>query len=372
MRIGVLGRILDYEGYGVRTYLVGMLNALAADESGHDIFVFVSGNTSPPPEIAVPGLQFHSAGPQTDGAFSRMLWDHFYVGKMCRELDVDVLFAPAHIRPLFAPCPVVVTVHDMMYHLFPDDWSFADQFYFRLGVNLLTGRAAHILADSDSTRADIIRILGVSGDRVTTVYPGVPEFYYPRSEGTTAAVTGAEIHPYIFYVGSFHPRKNVPVLVEAFEKIADRVPHRLVIGSKPEWQSDAVRRQIEASPYQERIYLTGYIPDERLPHYFSGAELFVFPSKYEGFGFPVLEAMACGCPVLTSPVSSLPEVGGDAAAYAAPGDVEALAAEMLDILTSPERLAAMRAASLEQAERFSWGRAAASLLEIFEGAVRAD
>jgi len=373
LRIGVMGRILSYHGFGVRTYLAGMLNGMLDAGIEHEVVVFLGADQAPPAQLAGRGLEFQTVSPAPTNALRRMVWDHLRIGVACRRHDIDVLFAPAHIRPLYAPCPVVVTVHDMMYHLFPEDWSRGDRFYFRLGVNLLTRRAAGIAADSRSTAEDVIRILGISEECVEVVYPGVPNGFYPRPKAEITPVLEAYgvRRPYIFYAGSFHPRKNVGALVKAFEAVSGDIPHQLVIGSEPGWDYPDVIQLIEESLARDRILLTGFIPETDLPRFYSGADLFVFPSRYEGFGFPVLEALACGCPTITTGASSLPEVAGEACVLVEPGDTSQLAEAILLVVSDDAKRAMMRGKAVEQADRFTWICAAQGMVRLLENAASA-
>ncbi len=368
MRFGLMGRILAYQGYGVRTFFAGLLRGLAVQNSSHEFVVFILPGTPIPADLASAGFDFIEVPARLPGTPGRLIWDHFSTGNACRSHGIDVLYAPMHVRPIFAPCPVLVTIHDMLYHLFPKDWGWSDQLYFRAGVNLLTKRAAAVMTYSENTRRDVIRILQIPKRNVTMIYPGVPAGFSPRAESEQHAVCRKYSldKPFILYVGSFHPRKNVPSIILAFERVADRIPHDLVIASLPIWNEAPTLEKIRRSPLAERIRFTGYIPHETLPALYSAADLFVFPSKYEGFGFPVLEALACGCATITSNSSSLTEVAGEAAVLVEPGNFDELGEAMVSILTQPSIQGELRRKGPEQASGFSWEKTGSEFVTLLE------
>lgn len=370
MRFAFLARLLSpaYEGYGVQTLLLGLLRAIAEADAGHELTLIVDPAQSLPPELRG-AFRAAPLAPLPNGAVARLWWDHLAVGMLCRQLQIDALYCPAHVRPLYAPCPTVVSVPDMIYHRFPEQWAWSDQAYFRLAVSGLTRHATQIAALSEATRRDLLALLGVPAERVAVVYPGAPAGFRPVDPRETLARLGLR-RPYILCVSSDHPRKNLPGMIAAFEQIAATVPHDLALAGPAVWNSEQVAAQVAASPYAARIKRLGLVTEADLVALYSGAELFVMPSLYEGFGFPVLEALACGCPTITSDVSSLPEVAGDAALLTPPGDTAALATAIGRVLGDPSLRAAMRERGLLQAARFSWGAAATQTLSLLERAAR--
>jgi glycosyltransferase involved in cell wall biosynthesis len=255
----------------------------------------------------------------------------------------------------------------MMYHRFPQHWAWSDQAYFRLAVSGLTSRATMVAALSEATRQDLIAITGVPAERVEVVYPGVPAGFQPVDPRETLARLGLE-RPYVLCVSSDHPRKNLPGMIAAFEQVAAEVPHDLVLAGPAVWASEQVRARIAGSPVAPRIRRLGLVSEADLIGLYSGADLFVLPSLYEGFGFPVLEALACGCPTITTSVSSLPEVSGDAALLTPPGDDDALAAALRRALGDPALRAELRRRGLVHARRFSWRTATDHTLALLERA----
>lgn len=368
MRFAFLARILGpaYEGYGVQTLLLGLLRAIAERGSPHELTLIVDPTQALPAELRG-AFRVAPLAPKPGGAAARLWWDHVAVGMLCRQLGADALYCPAHVRPLYAPCPTVVSVPDMMYHRFPEQWAWSDQAYFRLAVSGLTRRATVVAALSEATRSDLLALVGIPAERVAVVYPGVPAGFRPVDPTETLARHGLE-RPYVLCVSSDHPRKNLAGMLEAFERVAPQVPHDLVLAGPAVWASEQVGARIAASPVAGRIRRLGLVPEADLIGLYSGADLFVMPSLYEGFGFPVLEALACGCPTITSDVSSLPEVAGDAALLTPPGDISALAAAMGRVLGDPALRHELRRRGPPQAGRFAWRTAAEQTLALLEHA----
>ena len=368
MKFAFMSRILSYEGYGIQTSLEGLLRGITHVPHKHTNVLFIGPKQSVPDWIRDENYQIVRLSPNPEGLLGRFIWDHVVVGRACRRLGIDALYAPAHTRPLYSPCPVVVAVPDMMYSLFPQDWGWSDRIYFGLAVPLLTRRAAAIAALSENTRSDVLRLLHLSKEKVRVVYLGTPEGFTPLPAEAVQQIREKNklSKPFILYVGSHHPRKNLASLVRAFELIASGIPHDLVIVGLPIWQDNQLMQYIHTSPFTGRMRMVGFVPREELPLFFNAADVFVFPSRYEGFGLPVLEALACGCPTVTTNTSSLPEVAGDAAILVSPDDVPALGDAIMRVLTDNELHERMRQNGLQQAGKFCWERAAKETIELLE------
>jgi glycosyltransferase involved in cell wall biosynthesis len=366
-----MARSLTYSGSGVNTYLQGLLHGTAQINPPHEIIVLTEPGQTIPDFLHMAPFQVRPIPPHTQTLIGRLAWDHWVVGRTCKRLGVDVLLAPAHVRPAYAPCPVVVTIHDMMYHLFPQDWGWSDRLYFRTTVTLLTSRASAIAADSENTRQDILRLLRVPEERVAVIHLGIPEGYGPMEPATSRAIRVRYNlqQPFILYTGSSHPRKNLMAVVEAFEAIADDVPHDLVLKVSRRWPSQSICQRVQNSRVASRIrLLEGLFPISELAMLYNEADVFVYPSLYEGFGLPVLEALACGCPTITSNISSLPEVAGEAALLVPPRDIPAIAEVIRRVLTDPGLRNALRQRALQQAQKFSWIETARKTLQLMEKA----
>jgi len=307
--------------------------------------------------------------------FSR-LWTHLRLSLEMFEAPPDVLFVPAHVLPLVRPRHSVVTVHDLGYHHFPDAHTRSALAYLKLSTRMNARWATLILADSEATRNDLMRIYRTPAEKIRVVYPG-------RNEGLQRVVDRDRIGAvagslgiggdYILYLGTLQPRKNLVRLVEAFgEMLAawneDVPPPTLVLAGKKGWLSGDIFRSVERLDLSKHVLFPGYVPDEDLPALLSGARVFAFPSLYEGFGFPVLEAMACDVPVVCADSSSLPEAAGDAALRVDPLDTEALAEALHRALTNESLRSQLIQAGRQQIQQFSWQKSARQTLEVLEEA----
>jgi glycosyltransferase involved in cell wall biosynthesis len=281
---------------------------------------------------------------------------------------VDLFHATNYATPRAPGVPMVVTVHDLTLLRHPELGTPA----LRRLVARTAGavrEATRIIADSEATRADVVALLGVAPERVHTVPLGCDPRFTPGDPAAArraAAALGIEA-PFVLHVGTIEPRKNLPALVTAFARArrAARLPHRLVLAGAPGWGVEPVRARIAAEGVADLVRLTGALPDAQLLALYRAADLFAFPSLYEGFGLPVLEAMACGTPVLAANVASLPEVAGDAALLVDPRDEAALAAALERGLTDPALRARLRTAGPPRAATFTWDRCAAATLAVY-------
>ncbi|HWQ11813.1 MAG TPA: glycosyltransferase family 1 protein [Roseiflexaceae bacterium] len=316
------------------------------------------------------------------------LWTHVRLSAEVLRRPPDVLFVPAHVLPLGAPLArrtrSVVTIHDMGYLHFPAAHTRAQRLYLRLST-AWSARAAHrVIAVSAATRADLVRLAGVRPEKIAVVHHGLAERFRRRmtadrglttdDHGSTTGdrrrvreIVGSEA-PYFLYVGTIQPRKNLVRLIEAFAAAfnVQPSPHnvRLVIAGKTGWLAQGIAQRAAELGVADRVRFAGYVPDEDVPDLMTGALAFVFPSLYEGFGMPVLEAMSCGAPVLTSTTSSLPEVAGDAALLVDPEDTPAIAAALTRLAAEPELRAELRRRGYARAAQFTWERCAEQTLAV--------
>jgi glycosyltransferase involved in cell wall biosynthesis len=306
----------------------------------------------------------------------RRLWTHARLSLEMFDSPPDVLFVPAHVLPLIRPRRSVVTVHDLGYHYFPDAHTRSARAYLKLSTRWNAACASRILVDSRATRDDLVRLYGAPADKIRVVYPG-------RNEGIQHVADRERIAalmdtlgigaPYILYLGTLQPRKNLARLVDAYGRLLANwgegsQPPALVLAGQRGWLSDDIFRAVERLGLSEQVIFPGYVSDEDLPALLSGARVFAFPSLYEGFGFPVLEAMACHVPVVCANTSSLPEVAGDAAWQVDPLDVDALAAGLHRAWTDNALRRRLVDAGRQQIEKFSWEKCAQQTLSVLEEA----
>ena len=285
---------------------------------------------------------------------------------------LDLFHSPDFVLPPVRRAKTLLTIHDLSFMRYPECSSPPLLEYLMASVPRSVARADHLLADSECTRLDLIELLGVPAERVHVVYAGVEGRFQPQGPEAVAAVRARYgiARPFLLGLGTLQPRKNFSRLIEAYALLRERrgIDHALVIGGGQGWLSQGILDTIARLGLQDDVRLIGYVRDEDLPALYSGAELFAFPSLYEGFGIPLLEAMGCDTPVVTSTASSLPEVAGDAALLVDPEDVEALADALWRGLDDSALRADLVARGRRQIGRFTWRAAAESLLRVYRRA----
>jgi len=290
------------------------------------------------------------------------LWTHLRLSWELLRHPPDLLFVPAHVLPLWHPRRALVTVHDLGYRYFPEAHPPGQRRYLDWSTRWNAARAVHIVADSQATRAALQREYGTPPEKISVVYPGYESVLAPvRDPDALAAVRARYGLPdcYALFLGRIQPRKNLARLVDAFAQLATRFPAlHLVLAGPTGWLAEPIRAQVRALGLAERVHFPGYVAAADKAALLSGAQLFAFPSLYEGFGFPVLEAQACAVPVLTSTTSSLPEVAGEGALLVDPLDTAAIAAGMARLLTEAPLRETLRAGGRANLTRFSWAAAA--------------
>ncbi len=285
---------------------------------------------------------------------------------------IDVFHSPDFVLPPVRQARSIVTVHDLAFLLYPECADEGLRSYLERVVPRSVSRAHFVVADSENTRNDVICLLGVPPERTAVVYGGVdPTFQQITDPGRLAPLRRRfgldEETPFILFVGVIEPRKNLVGLMDAFAILKSRqsLPHKLLIAGGRGWLWEGIEEHAERSPVGGDIRFAGFVPDEDLPALYSAAQMFVFPSHYEGFGLPALEAMACGTPVISSRASSLPEVVGDAGLLVEPDDPEQLAAAMELLALNPNVREDLRRRGHERAAAFTWEAGASGLLDIY-------
>lgn len=271
----------------------------------------------------------------------------------------DIFHASNQVRHAPGRAKLTATIHDLTGFLMPELHTPANAHADRVFAERILKRADGIIAVSENTRQDAIRLLGIRPERITTIYSGVPEGFFDAAPAKRA-------RPYVLYVGTIEPRKNLGTLLDAWRQVPTdlREAFELVIAGPMGWSAEAAMARIRA----EATYL-GYVPEEDLPGLVAGATAFVYPSLYEGFGFPVVQAMAAGVPVVTSNVSCLPEVAGDAAVLVDPRSAAEIGAAVTRVLESGELRRELGGRGRVRARRYRWEACAAESLRFFRGVV---
>ncbi|MCB8925245.1 MAG: glycosyltransferase family 4 protein [Ardenticatenaceae bacterium] len=375
MRIGIDVTAALTQGGGIGRYTRELVQALAAvdAQNSYQLFSAKPPATLPVPEPLPQTKNFVHKPAPLDERWLYRLWYRLRLPLPVQWVtgQIDLFHSPDFVLPpVNGRIPTLLTVHDLSFVHYPHVFPERLVTYLNQVVPWSIGRATHILADSDATRQDLLNIWQVPPEKVTVLYSGVHERFEPVEDGALITAVRHKYHlqdwPYILSVGTLQPRKNYQMLIRAFALLADKVPHHLVISGGKGWLYDEMLAEVERQGLTGRVHFIGFVDDADLPTLYSEADLFVFPSLYEGFGLPLLEAMGCGTAVLTSNSSSLPEVAGTAARQLPPTDEAAWTENMLALLTDIELRDKLVLAGLTQAKQFSWQTAAQQLLKIYQ------
>ena len=322
---------------------------------------------TPPPALTmgerVVQKRFNSVG-------QRLRFDQWGIRGALREEGATFAHYPANVGAVLPGIPNVVTVHDLSFLRHREWFSFERALYYRNAVARSVKTARRVFADSSATAHDLMTLLGVPEERIDVIPLGVEPSFAPADGDAQRRVRETYRLPETFflYVGTLEPRKNLAGLIRAWSRVADQVPQDLVIAGRDGWKVKPIRDAVVLTEMKERIHFPGFIAAEDLPALLSTAHAFTWPSLWEGFGLPLLEAMACGAPVLTSDKSSIPEVVGDAAVMVDPYDVDALARELLRFSRDEKLCAQLHNAGMARARAFTWERCAELTLDAYRKA----
>jgi glycosyltransferase involved in cell wall biosynthesis len=353
----------------VSRYITELVRHLAEEPGPHAYTVFTPphgvGAMALPPSMRVVASRLPTQRPP-----ARIAWEQAAGPALATWRQLDLLHSPVNVAPLALPCRSVITVHDLAYMLYPGRLHAGRRRYLTLMTRLSARRAARVIAVSAHTAKDVTARLGVPARRVAVVPEAADERFRPEPDERALAEFRAEkelSEQYVLFVSTLEPRKNVPALLRAFARIAAEFPAvELVIGGGRGWLYDEIFALHEALGLQRRVRFPGFLSAAELPRWLQAATVFAFPSWYEGFGLPALEAMACGTPVVASNASSLPEVVGDAGLLIDPADDAALAGALRSLLANPAERARLRAAGPARAAAFSWARMARETRAVYE------
>jgi glycosyltransferase involved in cell wall biosynthesis len=345
---------------GVGRYVDSLAQALDAD--GPPISVVCQPRDVGLYARLAPRSRIVPAGPSTVTRTARLAWEQTTLPMLARRLNVQVVHSPHYTMPIASPAASVVTLHDATFFTDAVLHSSVKARFFRGWTLTALRRATMCVVPSHATANELTRVTRARPRALEIIEHGVDveRFHPPTSAEVEAAraAIGLETAPYVAFLGALEPRKNVPALIRGFAKAVENRPNppALVLAGQPGWDTQ-VEKALDAAPLRLRVIRAGYLPFDTLAGFLGGAELVAYPSLGEGFGLPVLEAMACGACVLTTRRLSLPEVGGDAVAYCGvgAGDVAVALSELLD---DPTRRATLAEAAQRRAKEFSWATSA--------------
>ena len=387
-----------YRSAGIHTYIAHLLQHLPEADPAFRYTVY----TNAQPEIDARCARVRSSRWPTARPAIRIAWEQLAQPVALWRDRPDLLHAAAFVSPLMSRRPTVITVYDLSFALFPEYFRGPNQAYLRTFTRLSLKRARRVIAISDHTRRDVGRLYGVPLDRIDVAYPGVAAHFRPMPHDEVDAFRRKHNLPgrFFLYLGTLEPRKNISRLIDAFAQITDRgigveasaglrrqarprpdsvdaghtvdrEPYLVLVGGKG-WLYDELFAKVKSLGLEERVRFAGFAPNEDLPLWYSAATAFVYPSTYEGFGIPPLEAMACGTPVIASNASSLPEAVGDAAVTIEPEDVSGLAQAMQRVWDDEALRVKLSQHGIARAGRFTWDATARATVESYRKALDED
>lgn len=344
---------------GVGRYVDGLLGALCR-VSGTAVDLAVVGQRTDAERYTrlLPGVEVIAAPAAAAHRPARLAWEQTGLPLLAQQVGVDVLHSPFYTCPLRASCPVTVTVHDATFFTEPEHYDKSRRTFFRSAIKTSLRRAARVIVPSKATRDELIRLLDADPTRIDVAYHGVdPVAFHAPSDDEKARVRarlGLGATPYIAFLGAKEPRKNVPNLIRGWVlAVSEREDPPALVIAGGQGHDDEIDRAVAEVPAHLRLLRPGYLRYADLPGFLGGALVAAYPSYGEGFGLPILEAMACGAPVLTTPRLSLPEVGGDAVAYTSE-DPERIATDLAALLDDEGRRQALAKAGFDRAKEFTW------------------
>ena len=368
----LLANSASYRRAGIHQYIAQVLRNLPSENSStgngrfhYDIYTQHTAKWLQRPDFTL----HHSHWPTTKRS-TRILWEQTAWPWHARQQKNDLLHSMAFVTPVLTNIPSVVTVYDLSFMHYPESFPILQCKYLRSQTARSCQQAQRVITISESTRQDVHTFFGVPLKQIDVVLPGVENMYRPLPAEQISAFRAQENLPekFLLHVGTLQPRKNIPILLDALAQLKRPDLHLVLVGGKG-WLYAEIFARVQTLGLENQVRFTDYVADEMLPFWYNAATVLLFPSFYEGFGMPVVEALACGTPVIASQASSIPEAGGNAAHYFAPDNPAALAKHVENIVDTPEITAKMCAKGLEQAAQFSWGRAGRETAVVYQRAL---
>lgn len=362
MRIALVGYEANIKNrVGSNQYAFELMKAIYQLDKRNQYLVFLPSPPLPDLPQQRKNWQYQVVGP-------RKLWNIFGLPRVLFQRKPDLVFNPGHYSPIYSPAPLVVSIMDLGYLRFPEQFTKPIYWKLKFWTGLSIKRARHILAISKSTKNDIIKYCGVGSDKIAVTYPG----YDKEKFGVKSAELGVKRvkrkykikGDYILFLSTLKPNKNIEGLLEAFTAVTKLHPVKLVIAGRKGWLFESIFAKVKELGLKERVIFTGFVDEDDVPALMKGARVFILPSFWEGFGIPVIEAMAVGTPVVVANAGSLPEIVGDAGVVVDPYQPKEIAKGIEKAIENKEELVEK---GLKQAKKFSWEKCAKKTIKVLEG-----
>lgn len=374
--IGINAHLLSGEsGYrraGIHHYISQLLHHLPPHPDWHYL-VFTQNSDELPAHLS---LQWQPTKWPTHNRWVRIGWEQLILPSIIRQKRLQLLHSMAFSMPILGGCPTVVTIYDLSFIHYPERFPALQHWYLRWQTSWSCRHARQLVAISQDGKQDIQQQFHVPPSRISVVYPAVESRFRPLPASEVEQFRQQKGLPpqFILHIGTLQPRKNIPVLLQAFAQLRQRTPHRyaecklILVGGKG-WFYEEIFAQVQQLDLATHVHFAGYVPDEELPWWYNSSHLLVFPSIYEGFGLPIIQAMACGTPVIAANTSAIPEVAGIAALLFHPQNISALTDQLQALLTDNDLHADLRQKGLEQSQKFTWSKSGQQLLDVYRQAL---
>jgi len=373
MKIGINALSLAEPKVGVHYYIINLVKHLIAVDSTNQYLIFIT------PEMKGNFAEFQNlcvirVGQARKLSFlCRVFKEQFFIPFLLRKHQIDIYHCLDHILPIFIPTRhAVVTVHDLTFLSYKKMHSWGTRLYFPNFIEASLKKAERIICVSETTKRDVVSYYGVPTQKIKVIHHGIGSHfhtYYKSNNDSRVKEVKQRYnieHDFFLFVGTLEPRKNILTLIRAFYDLGElRTKYNLVIAGKKGWQFSEIFELVGELSLEDRVVFTGYVPDDVLVSLYNGARIFVYPSYYEGFGLPPLEAMACGTPTIVSNTSTLPEIVGSSALQVDPNNVKQLKQAILKILTDRKLEKNLIKKGLQNAKKFTWHKSASEMLNTY-------
>lgn len=374
MNIGINGRYIQRKILtGIENYIFNLILNLKKTDKVNNYFIFFEKDRKIPDEFCCSTDNFKTVIPDfpTKNEIQRIFLNQFLMNSYIRNEKLDLFHEPFFASQFFKNCPTIITIYDISYYIHPEFFNFKTRMYFNFLVPRSIKRSDCIITISDSAKKDIVDYLKIDPDKIEVVYAGCDPFFHKINDEAGAdkiKVKYKIFKDYILYVSYISPKKNLLNLINAFNIFRKEYKYdiKLVIAGGKGWNSEQVFELVKILKLEKEVIFTGHVPKEDLLVLYNYALSFVYPSIYEGFGIPILEAMACGCPVITAQSSSLPEISGNAALYVNPFDVEDISSAIFKLLDNDGLRKILIERGFENIKRFNWEQTAIKTLNIYK------
>jgi glycosyltransferase involved in cell wall biosynthesis len=373
LRIGINAHLLSsrvgYRRAGIHRYISQQIRHLQPPDE-YRVTVFTNNTETAANEGT---LTFVSSKWPTERRMIRILWEQLALPVLAVRQNLDLLHGMAFVLPYVRTCPTVVTIFDLSFIHYPERFPALQRIYLTSQTRRSCQAARRVVAISESTARDLERYYGILNEKIDIVMPGVGREFHliDRDKVDSFRKEKRLSDPYLLHVGTLQPRKNIPFLVKALAKIRRPNLKLVLVGGKG-WNYNEIYAAVEKYGLVKQVDFRGFVADTELPLWYNAATATIFPSLYEGFGLPVLEAMACGSPVIAANTSAIPEVAGKAALLYEPDDLSGLIDHIAIVLDDPQLAAKMQENGLSRANRFSWQRASQEMITVYDRALHSE